>query len=40
MNDITFTDLAILDPSTKNNSWPLLIIGLPLIMVLIIQGYR
>ncbi|MHA1505548.1 MAG: DJ-1/PfpI family protein [Candidatus Heimdallarchaeota archaeon] len=40
MNEITFTDLAILDPSTKNNFWPFMIIALPFIMAVTIKKMK
>ena len=40
MNEITFTDLAILDPSTKNNYWPFMIIALPFIMAVTIKKMK
>ncbi|MHA1440799.1 MAG: DJ-1/PfpI family protein [Candidatus Heimdallarchaeota archaeon] len=40
LNEITFTDLAILDPSTKNNFWPFMIIALPFIMAVTIKKMK
>ncbi len=40
MNSITFIDVVILDPATKNNLWPLIIIALPFIMSVTIQRLR
>jgi hypothetical protein len=40
MNSITFSDVVILDPSSKNNLWPLLIISLPFIMSVTVQKLR